>query len=110
MSYYGRGRGPVARVKMKIVKVRLTFGTHTKDTVSKCQNVKVSDTAGPLCVKVSKKRSSLVSMLVGRSVKFWGALRPVSKFRPRRGPCVKSPQKRSLLVSMFLARRCVSKP
>ena len=92
MSYYGRGRGPVARVKMKIVKVRLTFGTHTKDTVSKCQNVKVSDTAGPLsplCQSLqiaSKKRSSLVSMLVGRSVKFWDVPRPVSKFRPRRGP------------------------
>ena len=32
-------------------------------------------------------------MLVERNVKFWGAPRPVSKFRPRRGPCVKSPKK-----------------
>ena len=68
----------------QIVKVRLTL------TLSKCQNVKVSDTPGPLCVKSSKKRSLLVSMSVERNVKVWGGPRPVSKFRPRRGPCVKT--------------------
>ena len=92
MSNYGRP-GPPGPVS-KCQKVRLTF-----DTLTQCQSVKVSDTAGPLCVKFSKKRSSsLVSMFIDR--------RCVSKSRPAVGPlCVKLCKKRSSSVSNLGAPR-----
>ena len=49
-------------------------------------------------------------MLVGRSVKSWDVLRPVSKFRPRRGPCVKNLQKKAVvcLCQILLGRPAAS--
>ena len=79
------------RAPCQIVNVRLEFDTCVKFSARPGpSDVKVSDAPGPPCVKFSKKRSSLVSKSVGGCVKFRCALRPVSKFRPRRGPCVES--------------------
>ena len=55
-----------------------------------CQSVKVSDTAGPLCVKFSKKRSSLVSMLaVGPRAQCQILGHPAARVKVPAAPCVK---------------------
>ena len=75
-KFFGLGGAPLSSVSNSAKK-----GRHSCQAPLRCQSF--GHGGAPLCQNLQKK-------VVHSCQSFWGAPRPMSKFRPRRGPCVKT--------------------